>query len=866
MGNGSVVSLPTSEGSAGQTLTTNADGTSQWVTPTKATWGNVSGTLANQTDLSTALSGKVSTAASGVAELGYIANLTSDVQTQLNSKLATTTSGVAELGYLANVTSDIQTQLGSKVAKTDTGAAQIQYLSGVSSDIQTQLRTSACAIVADTAAKLALVAASGDRCYQSDQGQIYQYENGAWYACQNGVSIGMTISVYVLEIYPNAQVLSFPAMPTGGSWSLTIGGYTATGLVAGIDDIALRAVLSAAGYTTATVLQSQPTANDYTIVFESPIALMSADGSALTFGGALPPNASGVLTCDSSGDIFWNAANEPAYLQDDGTGSMSWATTATPSAHASTHGTSGSDPIAPSNIGAESALGNPTADGQILSSTTTGTRSWVTGGGDSMNWGGIGGTLANQTDLSTALSEKVSTAASGVAELGYLANVTSDVQTQINSKAASSALGSAATCNVGTAAGNVVQVQTGGKLPALDGSLLTNLPSGEPTTTPYSLTASSTGITIGSTKNGNQTISFPGNASLFGSGLMSGNDPRTLAVAVKFSATDITQGIVQQPYTNTWDGSYYTKLFQLLEIYGYWAVTNYGYLASSGISPDTNWHIFAVTHDGTTQTLYLDSEIIATGTLTIDTADGNFVVGGDPNANLDGSVGDVVLYDGVPSNISGFLSALYNRWCSSDSFDPNAYGASCKLWLDPNHGITTDTSGNITTWAARIGPTTTVGSAVELANYCGVSPQEGQMAWDFTNHLPVVYTGSAWYQLTLGSSVSCGGYFAGTMDSMNEAVRLAHAINKPTAKAINKPVKIATGEYLDGYIKMEHEALDAPTWLMGALTMEKMPIIYIRWNGFRKSIDQWSKQLGRKKETILEAMRLRKPINDILGQ
>jgi hypothetical protein len=39
-------------------------------------------------------------------------------------------------------------------------------------------------------------------------------------------------------------------------------------------------------------------------------------------------------------------------------------------------------------------------------------------------------------------------------------------------------LGTAAALNAGTTVGNLVQVQTGGKLPALDGSLLTNLPSG----------------------------------------------------------------------------------------------------------------------------------------------------------------------------------------------------------------------------------------------------------------------------------------------------------------------------------------------------------------------------------------------------
>lgn len=56
----------------------------------------------------------------------------------------------------------------------------------------------------------------------------------------------------------------------------------------------------------------------------------------------------------------------------------------------------------------EPALGNPAANGYLLSSTTGGVRSWVTpptGG----TWGSITGTLASQSDLSTALGLKVAT-------------------------------------------------------------------------------------------------------------------------------------------------------------------------------------------------------------------------------------------------------------------------------------------------------------------------------------------------------------------------------------------------------------------------------------------------------------------------
>ena len=60
-------------------------------------------------------------------------------------------------------------------------------------------------------------------------------------------------------------------------------------------------------------------------------------------------------------------------------------------------------------------------------------------------------------------------------EINRLAGVGADVQTQINAKAATSSLGTAAALNVGTAASNIPQLDGTGKLPAIDGSQLTGL-------------------------------------------------------------------------------------------------------------------------------------------------------------------------------------------------------------------------------------------------------------------------------------------------------------------------------------------------------------------------------------------------------
>ena len=53
----------------------------------------------------------------------------------------------------------------------------------------------------------------------------------------------------------------------------------------------------------------------------------------------------------------------------------------------------------------EPVLGNPAANGYVLSSTTAGVRSWVVNS-SSVAWGAITGTLSSQTDLNTALGNK----------------------------------------------------------------------------------------------------------------------------------------------------------------------------------------------------------------------------------------------------------------------------------------------------------------------------------------------------------------------------------------------------------------------------------------------------------------------------
>ena len=58
----------------------------------------------------------------------------------------------------------------------------------------------------------------------------------------------------------------------------------------------------------------------------------------------------------------------------------------------------------------ENSLGNPSVSGYILSSSTSGVRTWVAASSSSgTSWGLIAGTLSSQTDLQTALDLKLST-------------------------------------------------------------------------------------------------------------------------------------------------------------------------------------------------------------------------------------------------------------------------------------------------------------------------------------------------------------------------------------------------------------------------------------------------------------------------
>jgi hypothetical protein len=139
---------------------------------------------------------------------------------------------------------------------------------------------------------------------------------------------------------------------------------------------------------------------------------------------------------------------------------------------------------------AEPALGNPSTDGYVLSSTAAGARSWVAPGG------GGGGSLTLDTSVTAV----------GFSDSGgtlYLANI--------------------------NAAGGLVQLDGSGRLPAVDGSQLTNLPGGGGGGVTWPLVSTDGNLSFGSGAGTKAYIDDTGNGSFTqavfaGSAFNSGSD------------------------------------------------------------------------------------------------------------------------------------------------------------------------------------------------------------------------------------------------------------------------------------------------------------------------------------------------------
>jgi len=97
-------------------------------------------------------------------------------------------------------------------------------------------------------------------------------------------------------------------------------------------------------------------------------------------------------------------------------------------------------------------------------------------------------------------------------------------------------------------------------------------------------------------------------------------------------------------------GEYDTsKMFTIFlsEATGTYQFGGYANDLDSGVSVSTNWDLVAVTHDGTTTTIYVNDETPVSGAKTLNTTAAAFAIGQFPNgANFfDGAIGKAFLYN-----------------------------------------------------------------------------------------------------------------------------------------------------------------------------------------------------------------------------
>jgi len=388
-------------------------------------------------------------------EFSYLDGVTSAIQTQIDSKQATITGGASSIASSNLTVSKALASDGSgKVAASSVTATELGYVSGVTSALQTQIDSKQATLTGATttvtssnltASKAVISNSSGKIAVSTTSDTELGYVSGVTSAIQTQLDAKLVKASNLSDLTSTSTArtnLGLGTIATQNASSVTLTGGTITGLgdpsassdaatknyvdnlVTGLRTRVIARVASTANVIIASELENGDVIDGVTLVTGNRVLLKNQ--TTTSQNGLYTVVASGTASRDTEFDIISEIAGQLILVSE----------------------------------------GTTNADLMFLCTTDTS----ATLGSSAISYTQVfpssGGTV---TSVGISGSE-FTIGSSPVTSSG---TITLAVNSIANTKI--SGLGTASTLNVGTSANNVVQLTAAAKLPAVDGSLLTNL-------------------------------------------------------------------------------------------------------------------------------------------------------------------------------------------------------------------------------------------------------------------------------------------------------------------------------------------------------------------------------------------------------
>ncbi len=393
-------------------------------------------------------------------EFGYLDGVTSAIQTQIDSKQATITGGATSITS-SNLTASraLASDASGKVAATSVTSTELGYVSGVTSAIQTQIDSKQPTITGSattidteslTASRAVISNSSQKIAVSTTTDTELGYLSGVTSAVQTQLDAKLVKANNLSDLTSASTArtnLGLGTIATQNANNVSISGGTVTGLgdpsssseaatknyvdnlVAGLRTRVVARVASTTNVTIASGLENGDTIDGVTLVTGNRVLLKNQ--STASQNGLYTVVASGSASRDTEFDTITELAGQLILVSE---------------------GSSQQDTLWLCTTDTSATLG---------SSSITYTQVFPSSGG-----------TVTSVGLADAGSSEFTITNSPVTTSGTINIAVNSIS---NTKI--SGLGTAATLNVGTSANNIVQLNGTAKLPAVDGSQLTNLTS-----------------------------------------------------------------------------------------------------------------------------------------------------------------------------------------------------------------------------------------------------------------------------------------------------------------------------------------------------------------------------------------------------